>query len=629
MNRSKQGQPGCCRKLFAATVFLCVCLNGFSQTTNSFFQFVQNQSQRHYTQVPHEVLAFYYGWYGQPPGRDPWHGFDTNKHEIFGAQRYPVKGPYSSHDTAIIDWQIDQAKASGVTGFIISWWGTGDWDSWHEQSLTLLLEHAEKKDFKISIYWERAPGEGNGQIALAVDELSHVLKKHGNSKAFLKVDGKPVIFAYSRVTLFQVPAISWPAIIEGVRARAGDFVLMADGHHNSFTCLFDGIHSYDLNGLPDDLQKNLEASKLDELRAWAANYYQKGVKIARERSRISCLMVMPGSDARKAYKWNTQMNRLDGQTYRTLWGEAIKANPDWVIITSWNEWPEGTEIEPSLELGDKYLQITAEYSKRFLGSARIDVPAPAPLPRFAPGTTQELDKLLVNRKIAVLVQNQVNDAEFWPAYCGAILQRVTWKELVDPNFFNASNFPVFVHVAAENYTSSIKVTDDVTRSLARYLHEGGFLVSLPSRAPWPLHYDDSRKGIPFAITDKLALGVDNGFERPPPGVEFTFHAKTNVLFGLSATASFPKTGDLRWRPASRTRVPANDVYVPLIQLKDSTGKFQGDAVAYVEHRVLPLSPGKSIYVWMRTAEAFEPEVFLPSLYQFISTRLKPLPLENP
>ena len=32
---------------------------------------------------------------------------------------------------------------------------------------------------------------------------------------------------------------------------------------------------------------------------------------------------------------------------------------------------------------------------------------------------------------------------------------------------------------------------------------------------------------------------------------------------------------------------------------------------------------KSIYVWMRTAETFGPEVFLPSLYQLIATRLKP------
>jgi len=50
--------------------------------------------------------------------------------------------------------------------------------------------------------------------------------------------------------------------------------------------------------------------------------------------------------------------------------EAIKAKPDWVVIVSWNEWLEGTEIEPSVEDGDKYLKLTAEYAGRFLGTKR-------------------------------------------------------------------------------------------------------------------------------------------------------------------------------------------------------------------------------------------------------------------
>jgi len=35
LNRSKPRQPGHCRKLFAATVFLCACLTAFAQTTNA------------------------------------------------------------------------------------------------------------------------------------------------------------------------------------------------------------------------------------------------------------------------------------------------------------------------------------------------------------------------------------------------------------------------------------------------------------------------------------------------------------------------------------------------------------------------------------------------------------------
>ncbi len=621
------------RIALAMGLFAALYVAALAQTTNSFFEFVQAQSKRQYTQVPHEVLAFYYGWYGQfkQTARGEmdiaWEEVNTNKHEILKTARYPINGPYSSHDTTILDWQIDQARSNGITGFIVSWPGTGPEASWQEQSMQLLIERAEKKNFKISIYWEQAPGEGRDQIGRAIGEIAYVLNRYGKSKTFLKVDNKPAIFAYGRL-VYQVPVAAWPEITEGIRAKAGDFALIAEGYQGSFVYLFDGIHSYSLQGLPFELERNLTLAKLEELRAWVAQYYQKGVDRARQHGRISCVTVIPGSDQRRAYKYDWQTDRLDGQTYRTLWEEALKAKPDWVIITSWNEWPEGTEIEPSLELGDKYLLITAEYSKRFLNSAPVVVPPPAAaLPRFAPGTTKPVDKLLAGRSVGVIMQDHRNDSEFWAAYCGATLQRLTWKDLIDPKFFNASNFPVLVHIGKEHYTSSVKATDDVTRALVRYFRQGGFLVSLPT-GTWPLLYDDSRKSKPYAITDTLAMGVDNGFEQPPNVSDLSFHAKTNVLFGLRATAAFPRTGDLRFVPTRRTRVPATEVYTPLVQLKDSAGNCQGDAVSYIEHRTPSLSGGKSLYVWMRTAESFEPDVFLPSLYQFVSTRLKPLPTDK-
>ena len=129
LNRNKQRQPRCGRSLSAALAILGFCLTGFSQTTNNFFQFVQAQSRRHYTQVPHEVLAVYYVWYGKP-GREGWEKVDSAKHDISNTPHYPVAGPYSSHDPAIIDSQIDLAKASGITGFATSWWGRRDWESW-------------------------------------------------------------------------------------------------------------------------------------------------------------------------------------------------------------------------------------------------------------------------------------------------------------------------------------------------------------------------------------------------------------------------------------------------------------------------------------------------------------------
>lgn len=605
-------------------VLIGSCGTVFSQATNSFFQFIQEQSERRYSNVPHEVLAFYYGWFGNPRN-EAWGKVDLAKHEIDNTARFPVKGAYSSHDPAVIEWQIDQAKASGITGFVVSWWGLGDWDKWHDESLAMLLKCARRKDFKISIYWERAPGDGQGQIDEAINDLSYVLNKYGKSQAFLKVDGKPVIFAYNRVTLFAMPVTSWPAIIRGIRKRAGDFVFIGDvgdDHQSPGAYLFDGNHCYGVN-LPDDLRKHLTVDKLGELHAFLANYDTQSARLARQRDRICCLTVSPGSDARKAYKLDTQTDRLDGRTYRTYWDEAIKADPDWIIITSWNEWAEGTEIEPSLELGDQYLRITAEYAKPFLDSPVVSAPEPAPLPRFIPGTTIDLTGIFLNRKVGVLAPS-LNEAEFWLAYCGATIQPLDWKDLIDPRIFNARDLPVFIHVGDEHYVSSVKTADDVTQSLIRYMHEGGFLASLPHDGPWPLHYDDSRKGAPVCITDNLGLGVDNGFDEAPDGTDLKFYVNKSALRGLPTTAAFPADGDLRFRPANRMRVPSGDYYLPLVQLWGDQTHFDGDAAVYIEHQSVPLWPGKSIYVWMRTAEAIGPDEFYPSLYEFISTKLKPI-----
>jgi glycoprotein endo-alpha-1,2-mannosidase len=84
--------------------------------------------------------------------------------------------------------------------------------------------------------------------------------------------------------------------------------------------------------------------------------------------KISCVTIIPGYDdshlpERAAPRPIT--DRHGGQTYRTLWQEAIAAHPDWILITSWNEWHEGSEIEPSAKNGERELKTTREYSAQF------------------------------------------------------------------------------------------------------------------------------------------------------------------------------------------------------------------------------------------------------------------------
>jgi len=45
--------------------------------------------------------------------------------------------------------------------------------------------------------------------------------------------------------------------------------------------------------------------------------------------------------------------------------EAVAANPDWFLITSWNERHEGSEIEPSVENGPRALKTAASFASKF------------------------------------------------------------------------------------------------------------------------------------------------------------------------------------------------------------------------------------------------------------------------
>jgi len=135
--------------------------------------------------------------------------------------------------------------------------------------------------------------------------------------------------------------------------------------------VFDGLHSYNTAG-------HLRGKEADQVRSWAATTYPTWVQTARQAGRIGTLTVIPGYDDTKIRKPGLAVGRFSGEVYNVQWEAAISAAPDWVLITSWNEWHEGSEIEPSIEGGDRYLKLTAEHAARFKAQHADRASDPAP-----------------------------------------------------------------------------------------------------------------------------------------------------------------------------------------------------------------------------------------------------------
>jgi hypothetical protein len=82
--------------------------------------------------------------------------------------------------------------------------------------------------------------------------------------------------------------------------------------------------------------------------------------------KIWAATVQPGYDDRLIPgRRGLFQDRQNGSVYRSTFEAALASDPDWIFITTWNEWWEHTYIEPSELCGDQYLKLTREFADRW------------------------------------------------------------------------------------------------------------------------------------------------------------------------------------------------------------------------------------------------------------------------
>lgn len=304
--------------------------------------------------LPPSVLAFYYPWYdaGDWSGGKPIAADNVN----------PT--PYASGDPATIDRHIEQAREAGIDGFIVSWWGRDlPWDD----NVKALLNRIPP-GFSFALYLEifspyfRSEGD-------LIEQIDYALDTYATSDRYLRVDGRPVLYAFSTHNVMRELGTGhhpgyrevWRRVLAGVARHGHDPLVIGEGRPFDMADfdLFGGMHVYGTENPALTPARDREMALT--ARAWAA--------VHGGDRRIWGASVLPGYDDRHIPgREPSFFPRQDGALYRDQWQAAIESASDEVLVVSFNEWMETTNIEPNTEWGDRYLELTAELAQRYRAS---------------------------------------------------------------------------------------------------------------------------------------------------------------------------------------------------------------------------------------------------------------------
>ena len=321
----------------------------------------------------HEVFIFYYPWYGTPDLDGSWAGwqiqpnYDPAQSNI-ASDFWPLGGPYSLSAAGTFDRQLSQIRQTGANVVVESWDGPG---SPEDQLTPALLQSATAAGLKVAFQLE--PYAGRSAATLAAD-IAYLNTTYGSSPAFYRTTrpglNTPARAAGQGLFLLYNPNQSmWPRYCGGCNTDVTPLMEAGCERRTRLARRGDRARHRSVHG-----------------RRPASGAHGRGVSVrraahARQRplaGRPAMGMAMPPNGwaipsvtpgfANDCAQASTSMSvpRQDGAVYDAQWN-AIWNGPalEDIAITSFNEWHEGTQIEP------------AGYGQPATGSDAVCAPASA------------------------------------------------------------------------------------------------------------------------------------------------------------------------------------------------------------------------------------------------------------
>lgn len=270
--------------------------------------------------APSQILALYEPWFGHP------------KHISVG---------YSSHDPNVIRRQIRQAKARGISGFVVDWYG--DREPFIDRSYALMQVEASKHQFHIAMMYDETDEEdGATDEAIADFAMFHetyLSAKAPGRDAYLTYEGRPVIFIFPKGG-----HTDWDRVRTELNKWNPQPLLIYENGPGKFVNAFDGFYAWISPG-----RNGWAADGSNWGEQYLSDFY------SRMKSKYPDKITVGGvwasfDDSKASWSLNRRISARCGQTFADtldLWRKY--SPPDdplpFLLIETWNDYEEGTAIE--------------------------------------------------------------------------------------------------------------------------------------------------------------------------------------------------------------------------------------------------------------------------------------------
>lgn len=312
-----------------------------------------------YETPEHEGRVWGQHWYkgGDFPSFDEEEGTWVNIYT-----RYPpLTGPYYSSDPYILEYQLLLMKYSGIDGVIPDWYGVSDRGTGEDKTANMeaLFAMTKKVGLELAVCYEDRFKSSDRALALSSvqEDLKYLRTNYFNSSYYSKIDGLPMLLIFGPIQ--QPGATFWEEAFSVLSANPAFFTLY--GKSISFPAR--GL-SYGQYNWPNNCDYNLQYTTMmdNKQKAYVAGAWP-GFK--------DCYN---GTEEDDAPKYTVTEHR-DGTEFQEQLDYAKQQKPQYLQLATWNDYGEGTMIEPTYKFGYTFLEKLQDftgvsYSKRELESIK-------------------------------------------------------------------------------------------------------------------------------------------------------------------------------------------------------------------------------------------------------------------